>query len=238
MFYRFEYNSEIKTSEYVGVSRMTTSEYKQRLIDLFAWIRVKEHIICGGENNPIEFDGLYYKPKYKPQAGARKSKLYRKNCLFRLIERAFTKKGRHKQISYVVREESVNDCLDIICRHVPDTKTPIMLDGCGIGRSTALNSIYENVQQCSHKRRQYVKPCSEMEDWASKVHDATAENSFKKFRADVTRYYGISLRKKYSDNHRALWNYIYESDFINNYTNNDARDYVQEIIFFMRKYYT
>jgi len=106
------------------------------------------------------------------------------------------------------------------------------LDGCGLGRGDELRQIYPYVSQCNHKIGMYVKPSSILEGWSCKTHDMQVENSYKKFKLSITRNYG--LKSKFDKiNYTSLYQYILEDDFINNYTNNTAADYVQTILQFM-----
>jgi len=177
-----------------------------------------------------------YAPKWNPSKNQRKPTNWRKNCLFRIVERFWTEKGRHKQITYITRSENEEECLAILRKHVLDKKARILLDGCGVGRSIQIRSEYPNIDQCNHKRGLYVKPSSSLEDFASKVHDNTVENSFRHFRKQIRDKYGIKGYKG-GDNRDNLWNYIYETDWINNYTSNEARDLMKTFVEHMGKYF-
>ena len=123
----------------------------------------------------------------------------------------------------------------MILKHVPDKRTHFYLDGCGLGRADELRKHYPNISQSNHTRGLYVKPSSCLEGWSCKTHDAQAENSYKALKASITRCYGLKSSPG-GRNYKALYQYILEEDFVNNYTNNKAADYVQTIIKFMGKY--
>jgi len=234
VFHRFKYSdaSESCISEKAGVHQRTTFRWRQNLFWLFKKVREEDVIQLGNTGSPIEFDGAYYAPKWNQAKNQRKPTNWKKNCLFRVIERFWTAKGRHKQVSYVTQSENEVECLEILRRHVPDKNTRIMLDGCGVGRSIKLRSEYPRIKQCNHKRGNYVKPSSLLEDFASKVHDNTAENSFLHFRRTIRKKFGFHAGKgaEKGDNKQKLWNYIYETDWINNYTSNEVRDYMKTFV--------
>jgi len=235
IYFRFDYKLDYKGANKAKIFVKTGRKYKYKLFDFLEFVRNDRLIILGGPLCPIEFDGCYYAPKWRPHKGQKKPRNYKKFCIFRIIERVFNKKGRHNQISYIVKAESINECLPLILRHVPDRRTQFFLDGCGLGRGDELRDIYTNVSQCNHKRGIYVKPSSVLEGWSCKTHDAQAENSYKKFRLCITRNYGLKSKSD-AVNYKALYYYILEDDFVNNYTNNTAGDYVQTILQFIADY--
>ena len=168
--------------------------------------------------------------------GNRRPRNWKKNCIFRIVERDFTKKGRHKQISYITKSENVNECHPILKRHVKKGAF-IMLDGCGIGTSAVLNKRYR-IDQCNHKDQMYVKPNTYLEDAHYKVHNNTSENTFKDLRKKIMLRYGLKNWKNDGSNNAALWEYVIEDDWLNNYTNKKPNDCVLTFLDHLYIYYT
>ena len=143
---------------------------------------------------------------------------------FRVIERDWTQKDRHRRLTIMVNSESVKECLEFMeanCTH----GSKLMADGCGFGRSTKLRKLFK-VQQCNHKRNEYVKPGTEHMDSHNKVHDNTVESSF--------QYDKILRSKSYGFGHRNVSHlmngWLWESDWRNNWTSMEVSDCVQTFV--------
>ena len=153
-----------------------------------------------------------------------------------MVERDFTSKGTHLQVSYITKSENVEECFPILKRLVKKGAY-IMLDGCGIGRSTKLQN-YFNIDQCNHKEQMFVKPNTYLEDAHYRVHNSTSENTFKKLRQAILNKYGLKNIANDKTNKQALWNYVIEDDWLNNYTNKSPEDIVLTFFDHLYIYYT
>eukprot|EP01083_Nonionella_stella_P111243 326221_1 len=111
---------------------------------------------------------------------------------FRAIERDWTPKGRHRRLTWLVKAESIECCLPLLKEHCK-IGAKLMADGCGFGRSTKLRELFI-VDQCNHKRNEYVKPGTESFDSHNKVHDNTAESSFQYDKILKAKSYGHGQR--------------------------------------------
>ena len=166
----------------------------------------------------------------------RRSKSYKKSCIFKTVERDRTYKGYHLQVSEVVKTENLEECWPILLRHVPRTGTLLMLDGCGIGNALLITDKY-NVDQCNHKDNLYVKPGSELEDVNFKVTNNLSENLHKEFRKDMTVGFGIKAYGSSSTNISNLIRYCNRSDWIHNFTNKEPSDCLHQFVTHLSKFW-
>jgi len=112
LYTRFDVNEKHATSV-CGIDTKTGWRWRRNALHLFEEVRKQDLILLAETGSPIEFDGAYYAPKWNPSKHQRKPTNWKKNCLFRIVERYWTTKGRHKQITYITESENEKECLQI-----------------------------------------------------------------------------------------------------------------------------
>lgn len=169
-------------------------------------------------------DGSYFGKKWKYHKGPI-PKQYQKIVWFRIIERDWTIKGRHRRYTFVVEAESVKCCLHLLIKHVKHGSL-LMADGMGFGKNKILRKVFK-VDQCNHSKGQYVKLGTEDFNSHTKVHDQTCEASFQYDKLFNSSRYGIGHR---CNNIELMKTWMWESDWRNNHTSMRNLDVVQTFV--------
>lgn len=169
-------------------------------------------------------DGTYWGRVWKYHKGPI-PKEYHRLIWFRIIERDWTPKGRHRRYTFVVPSESTASCLDLLIKYAKHGSL-LMADGMGFGHNTELRT-YFIVDQCCHVLGQYVKLGTEHFDSHTKVHDQTCEASFQYDKLLNKSRYGIGHR---CNNQQSLISWMWESDWRNNHTSMETLDVIQTFV--------
>ena len=222
LVYYFNPSTTIKAaSEFMKLSSVTAYSWGLRIRQLCGATRKLFVIILGDNGSVIEFDGTYIGAKWKYHTGRIPNK-WNNTCWFRMIERQWTSKGRHRRLTFMVKQESAACCGPLLhkyCRH----GSQLMADGCAFGTNKKLNEVFK-VDQCVHSRGEYVAPGTEHFDAHHKVHDNTAESSFQYDKMLKIRSFGVGQR---CISNYMMKTWLWESDWRNNWTTMETTDCVQ-----------
>ena len=186
------------------------------LRDIFCDVHTKIPVTLGDNDSVLEIDGTYFGKDWKHGKKGTCPKGYRTKMWFRIIERNFTDKLRHRRRTFIVREESDAECIPLMLKHITtDRKVTIFADGCAFGDSKKMRSHSDrfHIDQCSHTDEMWVKHGTEYKDAHDKVHDNTCESSFQYDKLLSKSHFGLDKR-----NMALSFAWLSESDWRNNYT--------------------
>ena len=222
LIYYMDPSPSIKAAAlFCGIGLQLGYKWGLKIRELFGASRKFFHIELGDNGATLEMDGTHVQKKWKYHAMRMPKNWNSGHIWFRVIERDWTYKGRHRRLTCMVKSESVAECLPFIianCR----AGSNLMADGCGFGKSRRLNKLFK-VGQCNHKQKLYVKPGTEHMNSHRKIHDNTVESSF--------QYDKILKSKSFGYGHRNVSNlmltWMWESDWRNNWTSMETTDCVQ-----------
>ena len=221
VFY-FNPSTTIKASaEFGGLKGPTGYKWGLIIRKLCGKSRIFFKIKLGDNGSVIEFDGTYMGRKWKYHRGKVPEK-WNETCWFRMIERQWTSKGRHRRLTFMVKREKAKYCVPSLEEHCVHG-SQLMADGCTFGKNQELNEIFK-VDQCVHAHGEYVKIGTEHMDAHHKVHDNTAEASFQYDKMVKIRSFGMGQR---CVSNVMMKTWLWESDWRNNFTTMETTDCVQ-----------
>lgn len=212
-----------QTKECYRVVRFWGEQTRRAIYDINTRMSFK----LGESGSVLEMDATFYNKEWKWKKGPI-PRGYHGRCWFRIVERDFTPKYRHRRKTFIVRSESGPNCIPLILRHTSalQRKVTIYADGCSFGSSKTVLDLSDHIyiDQCCHKDEMWVKWGTQHEDAHGSVSDQTTEASFQSDKLLHKSHYGLGCDIEQSQ----LW--ISESDWKNNFTNMSALDCIKTFI--------
>eukprot|EP01084_Bolivina_argentea_P090326 162807_1 len=223
------YTSVKSAMELCGGIKSLTTAYKWALVarNFFGVARKRIVRKLGSNGSSLEMDGTHFGQKWK-YFKMRMPLFWHSRMWWRVGERNWTPKERHRRFTFIVGAESVEQCLELTVACCAKNRELLMFgDGCGFGDSNAIKLLYEHfeVSQCSHDDDMMVKIGTEHLDAHHKSHENTMEASFQRDKLNCSSHYGLGGL----DVHRAQ-SWMWESDWRNNETDMSTVDCVQTFV--------
>lgn len=200
----------------------TAKKWATTIRVIIGQVRNRFPITLADKGSVIEMDATYYGKEWKHGKKGKQPVGYKTRIWFRMIERDWTPKGRHRRLSFIVRAESMNECVPLMEKHISaHRQVKVFADGCAFGKCKKLDDMKDrfDVEQCSHSDEMWTKFGTKHLDAHNKVHDNTAEASFQYDKLLHKSHYGLD--KHNLDTSRTHLNI---SDWRNNYTDMTSID--------------